>query len=121
MTVETFSPNADDPHITATTSAMRHLRRQQEINAGLHLKLDLTNSGCSGYMYQLTFVNEPETDDLDVKLGNNLSIYIPRMHIFMLQGTKLDYITEGLNSFLKYDNPNAHSECGCGESFSLKT
>jgi hypothetical protein len=34
-------------------------------------------------------------------------------------GTEIDLVTEGLNSVLKFRNPNAAVECGCGESFAV--
>jgi Fe-S cluster assembly iron-binding protein IscA len=37
----------------------------------------------------------------------------------MVQGTEVDYATEGLNSTIKFNNPNAQDLCGCGESFSV--
>ncbi len=36
-----------------------------------------------------------------------------------LAGTEIDYVTEGLNNLFKFNNPNAKSLCGCGESFQI--
>ncbi len=36
-----------------------------------------------------------------------------------LDGIELDFIKEGLNEGLKFTNPNAKGECGCGESFNV--
>lgn len=38
----------------------------------------------------------------------------------MINGTEIDYVKEGLNSFYKFRNPNVTGECGCGESFTVK-
>ena len=37
----------------------------------------------------------------------------------MLRGTTVDFVREGLNSLLRFGNPNAKDYCGCGESFSI--
>jgi iron-sulfur cluster assembly protein len=37
-----------------------------------------------------------------------------------LDGSQLDFVKDGFNQSFKFDNPNAESECGCGESFNLK-
>ena len=37
----------------------------------------------------------------------------------MVRGTEVDYVTEGLNSSLRFKNPNASTYCGCGESFAV--
>jgi len=124
MTVETYDPLQEsalkEPHISATDAAVKHLINQQTNNAKALLRLDLTNSGCSGYKYNLEFVEQLETDDIEFKLAENLLIYVPKLRYAMLEGTQIDYVVEGLNASIKYANPNADAECGCGESFSLK-
>ena len=37
-----------------------------------------------------------------------------------LQGSRIDYVREGLNEKFAFENPNATSQCGCGESFSVQ-
>ena len=38
----------------------------------------------------------------------------------MLDGSRIDFVKEGLKQMFKFDNPNVESECGCGESFNVK-
>ena len=38
----------------------------------------------------------------------------------VLDGSRLDFIREGLKQMFKFENPNVDSTCGCGESFNLK-
>jgi Fe-S cluster assembly protein SufA len=35
-----------------------------------------------------------------------------------VDGTVVDYVSEGVNKLFKFDNPRATDACGCGESFS---
>ena len=37
----------------------------------------------------------------------------------VIDGSTLDFVREGLKETFKFDNPNAKSQCGCGESFSV--
>jgi iron-sulfur cluster assembly protein len=37
-----------------------------------------------------------------------------------LNGSNIDFVTEGLKQTFKFDNPNVDSTCGCGESFNVK-
>jgi iron-sulfur cluster assembly protein len=37
-----------------------------------------------------------------------------------LDGSRIDFVTEGLKQLFKFDNPNVDNECGCGESFNVK-
>ena len=36
--------------------------------------------------------------------------------VTILRGTVSDYVSEGVNSVVKFNNPNVIAECGCGES-----
>ncbi len=101
-----------------TDAAVDHVLGQQS-DSGQVLRLSLTTSGCSGYMYQLDHATEAAPDDRPVQIRPNLTLYVAAEHRLLLQGTRIDYVTEGLNSLIRFNNPNAQSECGCGESFSI--
>ena len=119
--VETFDPKSDpatEIDISMSDAAVRHVLGQQS-DAAQILRLSLTESGCSGYMYELDYVAEPAAEDRPVQIRPNLTLYVASEHLLLLQGTRIDYVTEGLNSLVKFNNPNAQSECGCGESFSI--
>jgi iron-sulfur cluster assembly protein len=36
-----------------------------------------------------------------------------------LEGSRIDFVSDGLNRTFRFDNPNATEECGCGESFTI--
>jgi iron-sulfur cluster assembly protein len=38
----------------------------------------------------------------------------------LLNGSRIDFVSEGLKQMFRFDNPNVESECGCGESFNMK-
>jgi len=40
--------------------------------------------------------------------------------LVFLDGSRIDFVTEGLKQMFKFDNPNVDSECDCGESFNVK-
>ena len=117
MTVQTFSP---ETAITLTASAIKHmeaeLSKAQSANA---VRISVKPSGCSGYMYDMELVSKPGNDDITLKPSQPLTVYLDKESLPVLQGTELDYVTQGLNSLLQFRNPNATSECGCGESFSV--
>ncbi|MBV1906842.1 MAG: iron-sulfur cluster assembly accessory protein [Pseudomonadales bacterium] len=127
MSVRTFDPisqnsaESESTQLAISHSATQHLITQQVNHPSEYLKLDLTNSGCSGFKYKLEYVTLVEKDDIEIQLSEHIVIYVPKIRYAMLKGTRIDYVTEGLNSSIKYSNPNADAECGCGESFSIKT
>jgi Fe-S cluster assembly protein SufA len=121
MSVRVFDPTAPDEQIEVSVSprAVQHLKRQLGHASGKLLRLGVKESGCSGYMYQLDFVDSPSPDDRPLDIDDTLRIYVAGPHRGLVHGTEIDYVTEGLNSALKFKNPNADAQCGCGESFSV--
>ncbi len=115
MNVATFDPNK----ISVTPAACTHIRSQIEKSGHRYLRLGVKESGCNGYMYTLDYIDGPEANDCAFDIGEGLSLYVSKEDLPLVKGTEVDFITEGLNSLLKFKNPNAESHCGCGESFSL--
>ncbi len=119
MSVQTFEPTAEHADVRMTPSAAGHVRRQLD-RAGAHaVRVSVNRSGCSGYMYQIDYVTEPRAEDREFKVAENLSVFVDTEALPLMQGTEIDLVVEGLNSTLKFRNPNAQMECGCGESFGV--
>jgi Fe-S cluster assembly protein SufA len=117
MTVQTFIPGKS---LTLTAAAIRHMEKKVQEKpgtAGIHI--GVKPSGCSGYMYVMDLVEAAPADEVEMKVSDALTIFIDQDSLPVLQGTELDYVKQGLNATLQFRNPNATSECGCGESFSV--
>ena len=105
--------------ITLTEAAATRVRNFiQSRGHGVGVRLGVKTSGCSGLAYVLEFVDELEDDD-EVFEDRGVKVVIDRKSLVYLNGTELDYGKEGLNEGFKFNNPNAKSECGCGESFGV--
>jgi iron-sulfur cluster assembly accessory protein len=117
MTIEIFDPKA--AVLTITEAAAAHVRRQLANAARRALRLSVTESGCSGYMYELDYTDAPQPDDLICELDGDIPVYVSADVVPLIRGTQIDYVREGINASLKFRNPNADTECGCGESFSV--
>jgi iron-sulfur cluster assembly protein len=85
---------------------------------GLGIRLSVRTSGCSGMAYEMEFVDELQEDD-QVFEDRGVQVIIDPKSLVYLDGTEVDYAREGLNEGFKFNNPNAKSECGCGESFNV--
>ena len=118
MTVETFEPTAAEG-VRMTPAARDHARRQLSKAGARAVRLGVKKSGCSGFMYQLDYVTEPGADDTEFPVADDLSVFVDPEALTLVQGTEIDLVVEGLNSVLKFRNPNAQVECGCGESFNV--
>ncbi len=85
---------------------------------GLGIRLSVRTSGCSGMAYEMEFVDELQEDD-QVFEDRGVQVIVDSKSLIYLDGTEVDYAREGLNEGFKFNNPNAKSECGCGESFNV--
>ena len=122
MTAETFDPKqfASSDALAITPAAREHVRRQLAKDGAAALLLGVRESGCNGYKYDLSYV-EGELGDVRKFDFDGVAILVENANWLLVQGTEIDYVTQGLNSMLTFRNPNATSECGCGESFSVRS
>ncbi|MCU7881740.1 MAG: iron-sulfur cluster assembly protein IscA [Candidatus Thiodiazotropha sp. (ex Lucinoma aequizonata)] len=85
---------------------------------GLGIRLSVRTSGCSGMVYEMEFVDDLQEYD-QIFEDRGVQVIIDPKSLVYLDGTEVDYGREGLNEGFKFNNPNAKSECGCGESFGV--
>lgn len=104
--------------ITLTKSAAARVAEQIAKNDSLALRFGAKESGCSGYSYVMDFADSIEKTDL-VFESFDVKVVIDQKSLNVLNGTQIDYVSEGLNQTFKFSNPRSTNECGCGESFAL--
>lgn len=105
--------------ISVSSAAASHIKRQMVGRGrGLGIRIGVRTSGCSGMAYVLEFVDELQAED-QVFERDGASVYIDPKSMVYIDGTELDFVKEGLNEGLKFNNPNVSAECGCGESFTV--
>ena len=115
MSVASFDPT----EISITGAAAAHITDQVARSGRHHLRLGVKESGCNGYMYVLDYIDAPGEGDRAFPVTGGVSVYVSEGDLPLVQGTEVDLVTEGLNSSLRFKNPNASAHCGCGESFSI--
>jgi iron-sulfur cluster assembly protein len=105
--------------ITLTDSAAERVRNHLEQRGhGLGLRLGVKKTGCSGFAYVVNFADEIAADDV-VFENAGVSVVVDPESLELIDGTEVDFVKEGLNEAFKFRNPQASSECGCGESFNV--
>jgi iron-sulfur cluster assembly protein len=104
--------------VSATEAAVRELKRLLESEQDADgIRLGVKGGGCSGLSYVLEFSRQREGDNIVEQDG--VSFYLDRKSSIYLKGIVLDF-KEGLSGKgFVFQNPNASSTCGCGESFSV--
>ena len=108
--------------IALTEAAQAHIRKVMEQHANaIGFRLTLKTTGCSGYMYVPEVIAQAQADDIRVDIADDLVVFIAADNLQLLQGTIVDFIDKQLGlQQLVFHNPNAASECGCGESFTAE-
>lgn len=117
MSVQTFVPGQIS--ISLTDTALKQASREILKQSAQGLRLAVKPAGCSGYKYVLDYVMAPQADDVAVKASDEVTLFVDPQAATLVNGTELDYVTEGLNHFFRFNNPNVTGECGCGESFTV--
>ena len=119
---QVFDPAQSASTIAMTPAAQAHVRRQLAKEGAQALVLGVKTSGCNGYMYDLSFLESPsgpEPADARAFDFDGVKVFVGNADWPLVRGTEIDYVVAGLNAALTFRNPNAASECGCGESFSI--
>ena len=105
--------------IQITPVAVEEVKKlvEAENNPDIGLRLGVKGGGCSGLSYDLGFTPMKEGDT--VMDSDGFKVFMDAKSIIYLKGMQLDF-QGGLNGKgFVFQNPNAASTCGCGESFSL--
>lgn len=107
--------------VTLTEHAAKKIR-EKLVNSGTQgsgLRLGVKKVGCSGYAYTFEYAKEASADD-QVFESHQVTLMVDAASLPFIDGSEVDFVREGLNETFKFNNPNAESVCGCGESFNLK-
>jgi len=106
--------------ITLTESAANRIQHQiTKRGKGVGLRVGVKKVGCSGFAYTFDYADEMRPGD-QVFEAHDAKVVIDSDSLSFLDGSRLDFVKEGLKQTFKFDNPNVDATCGCGESFSLK-
>jgi iron-sulfur cluster assembly protein len=105
--------------ISLTPSAAERVRSHLASRGrGLGLRLGIKTTGCSGYSYVVDYADEAGPDDL-VFEDQGVQVVVDRGSLSILDGTRVDFVRQGLSESFRFTNPNIKGECGCGESFTV--
>ena len=80
------------------------------------LRVSVVAGGCSGFLYDMQFIDKPSKLDINFK-QDNVNIAVDKKSTEMLNEIEIDYIDTLNESGFKFNNPNSSSGCGCGKSF----
>ena len=106
--------------ITLTESAARQIKNQlARRGKGLGLRVGVKKVGCSGFAYTFDYADEMREGDRSFE-WHDATVVVAAESLAFLDGSRLDFVQDGLKQMFAFDNPNVDNTCGCGESFNLK-
>jgi iron-sulfur cluster assembly protein len=99
----------------AAAGRVKALMMDQKLDAAF-LRMGVRGGGCSGMTYDLQFDSELRKHDKEFDV-EGVKVVVDVKSYLYLNGTTLDYVTQGLTGGFTFVNPKAKSSCGCGTSF----
>ena len=96
-------------------SRVKELMTAQKLDNAF-LRMGVRGGGCSGMTYDLQFDSELRKHDKQFDV-EGVKVVVDVKSYLYLNGTTLDYVTQGLTGGFTFVNPKAKSSCGCGTSF----
>ena len=104
--------------LALTETATKHVKKilEEQKLQGVFLRMGVKGGGCSGLSYSLEFDSELGPHDKKFVLDGVTVVCDAKSYLY-LNGTTLDYVTQGLQGGFTFINPQAKSSCGCGTSF----
>ena len=106
--------------MTLTEKAALQIQRQLEKRGkGIALRIGVKKVGCTGLAHTFDLIDEIGPNDQSFE-SHGARIVVNAESLEYLDGSSVDFVTDGLKQSFKFDNPNVENECGCGESFNVK-
>ena len=107
--------------ITLSSSAAKQITNQlAKRGKGIGLLVGVKTVGCSGFAYTFDYAEGIRPGD-EAFEADGARVVVASADMTYLDGSRVDYVKEGLKQMFKIDNPNVDATCGCGESFNLKS
>ena len=106
--------------MTLTEKAALQIQRQLEKRGkGIALRIGVKKVGCTGLAHTFDLIDKVGPNDHSFE-SHGARIVVDAESLEYLDGSRVDFVTDGLKQNFKFDNPNVDSQCGCGESFNVK-
>lgn len=88
----------------------------KDVPDALGLRFGVKRTGCSGWGYMADLARDQREGDTLFE-QDGVRIFVDADSLELVDGTRIDFIKQGLNEQFVFTNPNVAAECGCGESF----
>ena len=104
-------------HISQGAAKEIERLKSKRSQSELLFRLSVKQGGCSGLFYDLSFAQIQEAEDT-IWESHGIKVVIDARSLEYIKGLKLDYSEDLMGGGFRFQNPQAVSSCGCGNSFS---
>ena len=120
METATTTP-ADDLPFTMSPRAIEMGKKKlaEAEGAPLGIRVGVRGGGCSGLSYVFDFAKKVREEKDRILDFDGLTIVVDQKSIEYIRGSVLAWNDALVGHGFRWENPNAKSGCGCGESFSV--
>ena len=106
------------PFMTFCTTTIKHFKTL--INKdNTSLLIGIKGGGCNGYKYYIEPTSEQPSKRDEIIMIDDLKIIVCGKSLLHLLGTNVYWKTDIMGARIEFENPNAKSKCGCGDTFSI--
>lgn len=92
--------------------------RRSGVGNSAYLRLAVKPGGCAGMSYDMVLDTKLHTGDKIIYETDEMQVITDPDSAPYLDGLKIDYSDDLIESGFRLSNPNAQHACGCGSSFS---
>lgn len=103
-------------HLTPAAIAEINRIKSKQSRTDAVFRLDVKSGGCADLYYTMELDEAIGADDRVQPCGN-IQVVTTAESWRYLDGLKIDYTEDLMGGGFRFDNPNAASSCGCGNSF----
>lgn len=107
-------------HLSQTAIGEVKRIRSKHSNTQALFRLAVQPGGCADFYYTLT-LDEATAPDDQLFNCDGIQIAVDAQSWKYLEGLNLDYSEDLMGGGFRFNNPQAVSSCGCGNSFSIET
>ena len=93
--------------------------KQYHLAGDRFLRISVVSGGCSGMSYSASVENEMDDQDEIIYDNDSLKIIADKKSSLFLEGLKIDFSDDLIQSGFRLTNPKAASACACGSSFAV--
>jgi iron-sulfur cluster assembly accessory protein len=106
--------------LEVSDSAAKVLKRvlRRDEGKAKAIRLTLIPSDCAELQFKLDLASEANDGETTIE-ANGVLIFVNQGVTDLIKGTRIDYVEKLAGGNFIFQNPNAASTCGCGQSFTV--